>query len=187
MTTDSRVESAAQFLSSFQKAGYGHVLVMMEFEPSCSRLATAFQKLGCGWCTPPAFRDKYLSSIFPFNSQYPKLFLGARIIRMGYNVMITDSGEVALLLTICGIHQSHLAVSIWSVVVYATQKEVGLTSRNVDVKLNWLVVVYFFSVYRQTGPLTVAIECHKINLSGGCAQHESTLITMSKKCKWLLL
>lgn len=93
LTTESRTDPAAQFVSSFQKAGYGHVLVMTDSEPMCKHLATVFQKLGCGWVPFPSLYDDALSGMFQLVSQYPKLLMGARIIRHGYNVMIMDSGE----------------------------------------------------------------------------------------------
>lgn len=92
MTTESRAEVGAQYFSNFQRAGYGHILMMTEFEPLCRHLATVFTKLGCGWYPEPTLRDEELSRMFHLNSQYPKLMLGARIIRHGYNVMIMDSG-----------------------------------------------------------------------------------------------
>ncbi|MEW5300367.1 MAG: hypothetical protein WDW36_003303 [Sanguina aurantia] len=94
MTTESRAEVGAQYFSNFQRAGYGHILMMTEFEPLCRHLATVFTKLGCGWYPEPTLRDPALSKMFHLNSQYPKLMLGARIIRHGYNVMIMDSDTI---------------------------------------------------------------------------------------------
>lgn len=93
LTTESRLDPAAQFVSNFQKAGYGHLLVMTDSDAVCKHLAPVFEQLGCGWCPAPALYDEALSGMFPLNSQYPKLFMGARIIRHGYNVMMVDSGE----------------------------------------------------------------------------------------------
>lgn len=97
LTSESRMDPAAQFFASFQRAGYGHVLMMTESELMCSHLASVFLKIGCGWNPAPSLYDDKLSNMFPLKSQYPKLFMGARIIRHGYNVMIVDSGKAVFI------------------------------------------------------------------------------------------
>lgn len=95
LTAESRTDPAAQFLSNFQKAGYGHVLLVSQTETLCNHMATVFTKLGCGWCKDPSLYNVELSKMFKSTkSMYTKYFIGARIIRLGYNVMIIDSGEV---------------------------------------------------------------------------------------------
>lgn len=96
LTSETRADPAAQFLASYQKAGYGHVLMMTDSEPLCRHLSTVFSQLGCGWYIAPTGYDPMVSSVFNLEStRYPKMFLGARIIRHGYNVLITDSGEIS--------------------------------------------------------------------------------------------
>lgn len=96
LTTENRIDPAAQFISQFQNAGYGHALMMTDSEQLCKHLATLFRQLGCGWSPIPSLYDEALSFMFRLESQYPKLFMAARIIRHGYNVMITDSGKAMM-------------------------------------------------------------------------------------------
>lgn len=93
-----RVDPAAQFLASYQAAGYGHVMVLTDSEHLCRSLETVFSQLGCGWYPTPVFpQDPELSSMFSNTGLgqklYLKLWFAARIIRMGYNILMADSGK----------------------------------------------------------------------------------------------
>lgn len=93
LTSESRIDSAAQFVSNFQTAGYGHALILTDSVRMCHHLTTLFDKIGCGWCPEPTLYDEGLSKMFDLYSQYPKVWMGARMIRQGYNVMVIDTGE----------------------------------------------------------------------------------------------
>lgn len=94
-----RADSAAQFLANFRKAGYGHILVLTNAEGVCRHLERVFAHLGCGWFPTPVFvNNAELSEMFTLERGvlqvlYIKQWFGLRIIRMGYNVMMIDSGE----------------------------------------------------------------------------------------------
>lgn len=76
------------------------MLVLTDSEILCTHLMKVFFQLGCGWYGNSAFLDPVISNMFERSSilqaMYMKQWYGARIVRMGYNVMLIDSGTSAV-------------------------------------------------------------------------------------------
>ena len=91
ITMETRPDAATQIIANLQHAGYGHTLLIARNIRLCLRIAQIFPQYGCGWYDHPL--DQRLAAVGKDLNMYFKFLAGVRAVRMGYNVMLLDSGD----------------------------------------------------------------------------------------------
>ncbi|GFR49076.1 hypothetical protein Agub_g11103 [Astrephomene gubernaculifera] len=94
-----QLDMAYQMVHRWQRFGYWHLLLVFPDELMCQRIRGAFDKLGCGWFADHntvAWSVKQQGGCKGCTDKWLIHYIGARAVRMGYNVLVSDADTMPI-------------------------------------------------------------------------------------------